>query len=57
MGISGKTSTSLAATLSGSRITGDVPVGAYDPSRLSNIAIGHGGVDAGLGSVCSLTQD
>jgi hypothetical protein len=30
-------------------ITGDVPVGAYDPSRLSNIGIGHGTVDAGFG--------
>ncbi len=30
-------------------MTGDVPVGAYDPSRLSNIGIGHGAVDGGLG--------
>ena len=30
-------------------VTGDVPVGAYDPSRLSNIGIGHAAVDAGLG--------
>ncbi|HEY7245111.1 MAG TPA: transporter [Xanthobacteraceae bacterium] len=30
-------------------VTGDVPVGAYDPSRLSNIGIGHGTVDAGFG--------
>jgi hypothetical protein len=30
-------------------LTGDVPVGAYDPSRLSNIGIGHGAVDAGFG--------
>ena len=29
--------------------TGDVPVGAYDPSRLSNIGIGHGTVDGGFG--------
>jgi hypothetical protein len=29
--------------------TGDIPVGAYDPSRLSNIGIGHGTVDAGAG--------
>jgi hypothetical protein len=29
--------------------TGDVPVGAYDPSRLSNVGIGHGAVDAGFG--------
>jgi hypothetical protein len=30
-------------------ITGDVPVGAYDPSRLSNTGIGHGAIDAGFG--------
>jgi hypothetical protein len=30
-------------------LTGDVPVGAYDPSRLSNLGIGHGAVDAGFG--------
>ena len=30
-------------------VTGDVPVGAYDPSRLSNIGIGHGAVDGGFG--------
>ncbi|MBR1124954.1 transporter [Bradyrhizobium lablabi] len=29
--------------------TGDIPVGAYDPSRLSNIGIGHGAIDAGGG--------
>jgi hypothetical protein len=29
--------------------TGDVPVGAYQSSRLSNIGIGHGAVDAGGG--------
>jgi hypothetical protein len=29
--------------------TGDIPVGAYDPSRLSNIGIGHGALDGGLG--------
>jgi len=29
--------------------TGDVPVGAYNPSRLSNIGIGHGTVDGGFG--------
>jgi opacity protein-like surface antigen len=93
MGIYGRTSTDLAATLSGSvlippffsipfsrsdfisdsvsgfgdlypqaslrwnagvhnvmvYVTGDVPVGAYDPSRLSNIGIGHGAVDGGIG--------
>jgi hypothetical protein len=30
-------------------ITGDVPVGAYDSTRLSNIGIGHGAIDAGGG--------
>ena len=30
-------------------VTGDIPVGAYDPSRLSNIGIGRGAVDAGFG--------
>jgi hypothetical protein len=30
-------------------ITGDVPVGAYDPARLSNTGIGHGAVDGGAG--------
>jgi hypothetical protein len=29
--------------------TGDIPVGAYDPSRLSNTGIGHGAFDGGLG--------
>jgi len=29
--------------------TGDIPVGAYEPSRLSNIGIGHGAIDAGGG--------
>ena len=29
--------------------TGDIPVGAYDPNRLSNIGIGHGAIDAGGG--------
>jgi len=28
---------------------GDVPVGDYDPSRLSNIGIGHGAIDLGGG--------
>jgi hypothetical protein len=28
---------------------GDVPVGAYDSTRLSNIGIGHGAIDAGGG--------
>jgi hypothetical protein len=30
-------------------ITGDIPVGAYDPDRLANIGIGHGAIDAGGG--------
>lgn len=30
-------------------VTGDIPVGAYDPNRLSNLGIGHGAVDAGGG--------
>jgi hypothetical protein len=30
-------------------ITGDIPVGAYDSTRLANIGIGHGAVDAGGG--------
>jgi hypothetical protein len=30
-------------------ITGDIPVGAYDSARLSNIGIGHGALDAGGG--------
>jgi hypothetical protein len=29
--------------------TGDVPIGAYDSSRLANIGIGHGAFDAGAG--------
>jgi len=30
-------------------VMGDIPVGAYDSSRLSNLGIGHGAVDAGVG--------
>jgi hypothetical protein len=30
-------------------ITGDMPVGAYDSTRLSNIGIGHGAIDGGGG--------
>src|SRR5215472_12079735 len=30
-------------------ITGDIPVGVYDSTRLSNIGIGHGTIDAGAG--------
>jgi hypothetical protein len=28
---------------------GDIPVGAYDSSRLANIGIGHGAIDGGVG--------
>ncbi len=30
-------------------ITGDIPVGAYNSMRLSNIGIGHGAIDSGGG--------
>jgi len=30
-------------------VTGDIPVGAYNSQRLSNIGIGHGAIDAGGG--------
>jgi hypothetical protein len=30
-------------------VFGDVPVGAYDSARLSNIGVGHGAIDAGGG--------
>ena len=30
-------------------LTGDIPVGAYQSSRLSNLGIGHGAIDAGGG--------
>jgi hypothetical protein len=30
-------------------ITGDIPVGTYDPTRLANLGIGHGAVDGGFG--------
>jgi hypothetical protein len=30
-------------------LTGDIPVGAYNSQRLSNIGIGHGAIDAGGG--------
>ena len=30
-------------------ITGDIPVGAYNSSRLSNLGIGHAAIDAGAG--------
>jgi hypothetical protein len=28
-------------------VTGDIPVGNYDPMRLANLGIGHGAIDAG----------
>ena len=28
-------------------LAGDIPVGSYDPNRLSNIGIGHGAIDGG----------
>jgi len=30
-------------------VTGDIPVGSYDPQRLANIGIGHAAIDAGGG--------
>jgi hypothetical protein len=30
-------------------VTGDIPVGAYDSTRLANIGIGHGAIDGGGG--------
>ena len=30
-------------------ITGDIPIGAYQSTRLSNIGIGHGAIDGGAG--------
>jgi len=30
-------------------LMGDIPVGAYDPSRLANLGIGHGAIDGGFG--------
>jgi hypothetical protein len=30
-------------------VMGDIPVGAYDATRLSNIGIGHGAIDGGAG--------
>jgi hypothetical protein len=30
-------------------VTGDIPVGAYDPTRLSNLGIGHAAIDGGGG--------
>ena len=28
-------------------VTGDIPVGSYDPNRLANLGMGHGAIDAG----------
>jgi hypothetical protein len=30
-------------------VTGDIPVGAYDPDRLANLGLGHGAIDWGGG--------
>jgi len=30
-------------------ITGDIPVGAYEPQRLANLGIGHAAIDGGAG--------
>ncbi len=30
-------------------VTGDIPIGDYDPNRLANLGIGHGAIDAGGG--------
>jgi hypothetical protein len=30
-------------------VTGDVPVGTYNPASLANVGIGHGAIDAGAG--------
>jgi hypothetical protein len=30
-------------------LTGDIPVGAYDPTRIANIGIVHGAIDSGGG--------
>jgi hypothetical protein len=30
-------------------LTGDIPVGNYDPNRLANVGIGHGAIDGGAG--------
>jgi hypothetical protein len=32
-----------------SYLTGDIPVGAYDPTRLANLGIGHAAIDGGGG--------
>jgi hypothetical protein len=30
-------------------LTGDIPIGAYNPNRLANLGIGHGAIDGGFG--------
>jgi len=30
-------------------LTGDIPVGAYNPSSIANLGIGHGAIDGGVG--------
>jgi hypothetical protein len=30
-------------------VVGNIPIGAYDPSRLANLGIGHGAIDGGAG--------
>lgn len=30
-------------------VTGDIPIGSYDPNRLANLGIGHGAIDVGGG--------
>ena len=37
-------------------VTGDIPVGTYDSTRLSNIGIGHGAIDFGGGSPTSIRR-
>ena len=37
-------------------VTGNVPLGAYDPARLSNIGIGHGALDGGVATPISTSR-
>jgi hypothetical protein len=30
-------------------VTGDIPVGSYDPDRLANLGLGHSAIDGGIG--------
>lgn len=30
-------------------VTGDIPVGSYEPTRLANLGLGHGAIDGGAG--------